>query len=484
MGFVNVHKGNYRITTTFYQTTNEADTIQVVDEIRNYYDCRVYGKLTKLLAWMLANRLFEFSRSLTYSQFPTKFVWKDDISMWMLRKQGFSVGRLTHVPRGNDEDYYLRLLLNIQKGCLSFLDLHTIDGVVYDTFKEACYELQLLQDDKEFIDALLEATTWASANYLRGLFVVLLLSNNIGRPAIVWQQCCHVLSEDVLYSQRKCMQRKEKKLQANGRSLKEYDQMPLPTLDVIDGLDDRMSMDELNFDLSSLKDETLSAAIRSECHIVLNVTSSGIASLLLPNVRTAHFRFKIPLDINEDSICCIKQGSSLARLVFKAKLVIWDEAPMLNKLCYESLDKCLHDILRFESYYNADLPFAGKVVVLGGDFRQILHVIPIGPRQEIVHASINSSYLWRFCQVLTLTENMRLTMGTNVSEVSMIKEFANWLLKIGDGLVGDSTEGESEVEIPKEMLIHDSAYAFCELVIFVYPKLLSNINRMGYFKER
>ncbi|XP_057760286.1 uncharacterized protein LOC130980645 [Arachis stenosperma] len=295
---------------------------------------------------------------------------------------------------------------------------------------------------------------------------------------------CHVLSEDVLYSQRKCMQCEEKKLQANGRSLKEYDQMPLPTLDVIDGLDDRMLMDELNFDLSSLKDETLSAAIRSEGHIVLNVTSSGIASLLLPNGRTAHFRFKIPLDINEDSICCIKQGSLLARLVFKAKLIIWDEAPMLNKLCYESLDKCLHDILRFESYYNADLPFTGKVVVLGGDFRQILPVIPIGPRQEIVHASINSSYLWRFCQVLTLTENMRLTMGTNVSEVSMIKEFANWLLKIGDGLVGDSTEGESEVEIPKEMLIRDSADAFCELMIFVYPKLLSNINRMGYFKER
>ncbi|XP_016171553.1 ATP-dependent DNA helicase PIF1-like [Arachis ipaensis] len=229
---------------------------------------------------------------------------------------------------------------------------------------------------------------------------------------------------------------------------------------------------------------TLSAAIRSEGHIVLNVASSGIASLLLPNGRTAHSRFKIPLDINEDSICCIKQGSSLARLVCKAKLIIWDEAPMLNKLCYELLDKCLCDILRFESYYNADLPFMGKVVVLGGDFRQILPVIPMGSRQEIVHASINSSYLWRFCQVLTLTENMRLTMGTNVSEVSMIKEFADWLLKIGDVLVRDSTEGESEVEIPKEMLIHDSAEAFRELVIFVYPKLLNNINRMEYFKER
>ncbi|XP_072081082.1 uncharacterized protein [Arachis hypogaea] len=101
--------------------------------------------------------------------------------------------------------------------------------------------------------------------------------------------------------------------------------------------------------------KTLSAVIRSEGHIVLNVASSGIGSLLLPNKCTAHSRFKIPLDINENSICCIKQGSSLAR---------------------------------FELYYNADLPFAGKVVVLGGDFRQILPVIPMGSCQEIVHALI------------------------------------------------------------------------------------------------
>lgn len=39
---------------------------------------------------------------------------------------------------------------------------------------------------------------------------------------------------------------------------------------------------------------TLSVALRSKGEIVLNVASSGIASLLLPGGRTAHSRFAIP----------------------------------------------------------------------------------------------------------------------------------------------------------------------------------------------
>ena len=52
--------------------------------------------------------------------------------------------------------------------------------------------------------------------------------------------------------------------------------------------------------------KTLSAAIRSKGDIVLNVTSSGIAALLLPGGRKAHYRFKIPINPNEDSVCNIK----------------------------------------------------------------------------------------------------------------------------------------------------------------------------------
>ena len=44
---------------------------------------------------------------------------------------------------------------------------------------------------------------------------------------------------------------------------------------------------------------TLSSALQSQRKIVLNVASSGIASLLLPGGRIAHSRFSIPLSIND-----------------------------------------------------------------------------------------------------------------------------------------------------------------------------------------
>ncbi|XP_074291350.1 uncharacterized protein LOC141618141 [Silene latifolia] len=49
--------------------------------------------------------------------------------------------------------------------------------------------------------------------------------------------------------------------------------------------------------------ETLCAAIRFRGEIVLPVALSGIGALLLPGGVTAHSRFGIPLNVDEDSIC-------------------------------------------------------------------------------------------------------------------------------------------------------------------------------------
>jgi ATP-dependent DNA helicase PIF1 len=38
-----------------------------------------------------------------------------------------------------------------------------------------------------------------------------------------------------------------------------------------------------------------------------------------------------------------------------------------------------------------DMLFGGKVVVMGGDFRQILHVVPRGTKGQIVDANLKMS---------------------------------------------------------------------------------------------
>lgn len=67
-----------------------------------------------------------------------------------------------HCPPNRGEDYYLQMLLNYQKGCICYDDIRIINDKVYVTYKEACHALGLLDDDNEYIDAINEATNWAS----------------------------------------------------------------------------------------------------------------------------------------------------------------------------------------------------------------------------------------------------------------------------------------------------------------------------------
>ena len=68
------------------------------------------------------------------------------------------------------------------------------------------------------------------------------------------------------------------------------------------------------------------------------------------------------------------QGTQLVELLNQTKLIIWDEASMAHKFCFEALDQSLKDIIKETK--NPNQIFGGKVIVFGGDFQQILPVIP------------------------------------------------------------------------------------------------------------
>ena len=141
---------------------------------------------------------------------------------------------------------------------------------------------------------------------------------------------------------------------------------------------------------------------RGKGQIVLCVASSGIAALLLPGGTTAHSRFKIPLDISEQSTCGVSKSSHLADLFRKTALIIWDEVPMQHKHCFEAVHHMLTDIRDNDSLFG-DIP-----TVFGGDFAQILPVIPRGTRPVIIEATLQKSFLWKKFQILYLQQNMRI----------------------------------------------------------------------------
>ncbi|XP_050918876.1 uncharacterized protein LOC127136347 [Lathyrus oleraceus] len=61
--------------------------------------------------------------------------------------------------------------------------------------------------------------------------------------------------------------------------------------------------------------QTLMASLRSRREIVLITASSCIVATLLPSGRTAHSRFKIPIDIQSSFICGIQKQKDIENLI-------------------------------------------------------------------------------------------------------------------------------------------------------------------------
>ncbi|XP_024992440.1 uncharacterized protein LOC112526384 [Cynara cardunculus var. scolymus] len=157
---------------------------------------------------------------------------------------------------------------------------------------------------------------------------------------------------------------------------------------------------------------------------------------------------------------------------------------MVHKHAFEALDRSMNDIFNAQRSGDSEMIFGDKVIVFVGDFRQILPVIPNAGRQDIVNASLSSSYIWEKCKVLKLTRNMRLTANSETSEIEQTRDFAKWILDLGEGKVVGDNDGEAVIEIPHDLLITDCIDPISALIEFVYPSILENINNSTYFQER
>jgi len=119
--------------------------------------------------------------------------------------------------------------------------------------------------------------------------------------------------------------------------------------------------------------------VRCTGDIALSMASSGITALLLEGGYTAHSRFKIPVvSLCGSSACYVPLNSPQAALIRAARLIVWDEAPMAHKHVFEAVNRTLQHVMGVVDPTLKDMFFGGKVVVMGGDFRQILLVVPRG----------------------------------------------------------------------------------------------------------
>ena len=115
---------------------------------------------------------------------------------------------------------------------------------------------------------------------------------------------------------------------------------------------------------------------------------------------------------------------------------------MLHSFQLEALDRTLRDLMNVQN-----VAFGGKIIILSGDFRQCLPVIPRANRAKIVNSCINKSYLWKHFQVYSLTENMRVRASGN----PVLEQFDKWTLELGNGTANDD---DGRVIIPEDMLTY------------------------------
>ena len=461
---------------------------------------------------------------LRYVDMPTKYTYDKKEKKWNPRDKNRkcdTLGRVDNVHPAAGDRFYLRLLLNSDqcKMSESFEMLRTVPKEMFkkkepcSSYQEACRELGLLQDDREWELALEEAAATRSCSNQIGLFVTIAIFNNPADPSSLFEKFWLSWTDAIVADAAKrcnvtlCNLPLEESDTAEIRQLKEADHAVLRTLvlrelkkqlyandktladlhlnepteeeeaaavHITQGLS-VILQDELDFDIneasaraseakemftreqreifSSLMDAVRAGvpkavfiqaaggcgktmlinavldevrSMKKEGCVALATATTGKAALHLSKGRTFHSRFKAPLILSEDCRLRIPLGTELAKLIAMALIIVIDEATMLNNLLLQALDECLRDIMQ------TDEPFGGKVLVLCGDFRQTLPVIPGASRAGIIDKCLNQHPLWRHFTVMHLTKNMRV----NAKSDPKLIEWSDWLQRIGDGVEG------------------------------------------------
>ncbi|WVZ94394.1 hypothetical protein U9M48_040292 [Paspalum notatum var. saurae] len=453
---------------------------QHIDRVVN----RPGANRSMLTAYFEANRQHEEARGILYRDFPEHYTWQQG-KVWQPRKRntGGQIGRIVSAHPAEGERYYLRVLLNHVTGATCYEDLMTVDGDLLVTFREAAERRGLLESDSTQEECLTEAALYQMPSALRRLFATILVHCEPTNVEGLWQKYVEAMSQDYQRSnlnqthvQQMVLIDIRNMLQSMGKDINAY---PLPK--IIDRYDDAIGTvreeyeeriikptiqdvalkDSLNEEQKAAYDKILStvdtdqggvffvdgpggtgktflykallATLRSQDKIAVATATSGVAASIMPGGRTAHSRFKIPLAIDDGAVCSFTKQSGTAKLLKKVSLIIWDEASMTKRQAVEALDNSLRDIMD-----QPRLPFGGKTIVFGGDFRQ--------------HRAIHGS--------------------------------REYLLRIGGGI--EETNSSGEIYLPDKVCVPytGSDNDLDRLIEYIFPRLDENMSNPSYITSR
>ncbi|KAL7294873.1 hypothetical protein TKK_0011797 [Trichogramma kaykai] len=462
------------------------------------------NQVSMLMDYFALNKRDPEARKYLYSDIPIHYTFLNKENQngikekkWRKRRKFINCfGRMYSVSPTQTELFHLRILLMRVKGATSFDHLKTVNGVVHESFTSACLALGLIENDEEWSNSMREAAVFMMPKQLRNLYVRILIHCNPLDPLKLWNDYKNMMSEDFArnynqnYSYVKAIHDIQSILQREGKSLNDYPQLKnlyqlltsttIPNDDHNDISNDELlniglhRMNNMNVKQKEITERILKTALN--CHNEYNqkncffidgpggsgktyvyetiwhilkghnkkicmMSFTGIAATLLPQGKTAHKILKLPVPLLPDSTANIELGSDEANYLKDTDVFIWDEAPMAPRYAIEIMDRILRDIM------NNNHLFGGKIVILGGDFRQLLPVNVNGTRTETINLCINRTSFWSKFTKFSLTENMRALPEE--------KHFAKFLLDVGDGKMNDSGDNFDLDNFPREIVSTD-----------------------------
>ncbi len=175
---------------------------------------------TTLTSWFAFNKTalehlnpsapLRLALNMLYHDFPRIATWIKKEKQWAFRTRTLGllpIGRMYFVQPSGGERYFLHLLLHHVAGAMSFEDLaytnmHLQHPTQQASFKEACQQRGLLQDNGEWAQCMEEAASMASASCLKALFAALLVFNVVTNPLALRERFKEDMAEDFMYQAR------------------------------------------------------------------------------------------------------------------------------------------------------------------------------------------------------------------------------------------------------------------------------------------
>ncbi|GJX36008.1 putative PIF1 DNA helicase/replication protein A1-like protein [Tanacetum coccineum] len=375
------------------------------DDVENVLE-RATNAMSKFTGWMRANEIYPEGRHLLYADYHTEFTWHARDKEWRSRKSGMSIGRIYYVHPSMGEIYYLRMLLNHVIGATSHKFIRTV--IELSTHMSECKALNLLGDDIEY-----------HAKLFRDTFPYISEDITHKNHRLLNNQQLVFTNREI---QNYTLLELETILNGNNKSLLDFAQLPQIDYSLMNNERNRLiateRMDNMHKEWAWFT--TLYCGLNSEQRVVYD---------------------NIMLAVNENN----------GRLFLCAR--VEDEASLQHRRAFEAVDRTFRKkkIIRVKM----------KVVVLGGDFRQILPVIPNAPRAMVVASTINkSSAIWDNCKLLPMGD------GTLPSVAIDNEDEATW------------------IEIPDDLLLATYDNPIEDIVSSTFPNLLNRIHDIHDLKER